>query len=268
MSLSNQDWHLRYTRQARWTKSLRDHLFRLSGLDQAQRVLEVGCGTGVLLAEIAVTSTRNIHGLDIDLERLQLAASHAPGTQLACGDANWLPYKSETLGGCFCHYLLLWVNEPAAVLSEMVRVTRPGGAVLILAEPDYGGRIDYPPDLEVLGERQIAALRRQGANPEMGRRLAGILANSGLVQVEVGVLGGEWKEPPDQEALQSEWAVYMSDFEYLGKRNAVRDSLFALQEIDRSAWESGERVLYVPTFYAWGRVPAVANPGQTPFGYT
>jgi SAM-dependent methyltransferase len=254
MSLSPQDWHRRYAQQARWTKPLRDYLFKKSGLRQARRVLEVGCGSGVILADVGAHAGE-IHGLDIDLERLRLAAGHAPGLYLTGGDAHFLPYSSASMDGCFCHFLLLWVKEPTAVLAEMVRVTRPGGALLVLAEPDYGGRIDYPPALEKLGEWQTAALRRQDANPEMGRRLAALCARSGLTQIEVGVLGGEWKRPPDQEELDLEWAMYRSDFEHLEAARAARESWDHLQEADRAAWESGDRILFVPTFYAWGRVP-------------
>jgi hypothetical protein len=35
-----------------------------------------------------------------------------------------------------------------------------------------------------------------------------------------------------------------------------------LQKLDKLAWERGERVLFVPTFYAWGRVPAANQTGQ------
>jgi ubiquinone/menaquinone biosynthesis C-methylase UbiE len=255
MSLSIQDRHRRYYRQARWTKSLRDYLFRKSDLNRARLVLEVGCGTGVLLAELDGSPPKQIHGLDIDLERIHLAARQASYALLTCGDAHRLPYATHALDVCFCHYLMLWVRDPAAVLAEMIRVTRPGGVVLILAEPDYGGRIDYPAALETLGEWQKSALSQQGANPEMGRRLAGLCASSGLVSVEVGVLGGEWKSLPDQEELTSEWSVYESDFENLGFGNAERAAWKHLLELDRAAWERGERVLFVPTFFAWGRVP-------------
>jgi hypothetical protein len=151
---------------------------------------------------------------------------------------------------------LLWVEAPPVVIAEMARVTRPGGAVLVLAEPDYGGRIDYPQQLERLGEWQIAALRKQGADPELGRRLAGLLARSGLEVVETGVLGGEWTGTPDRENLDLEWSVVESDFDSLGFGREERETLKRLQDAEWAAWESGERVLFVPTFYGWGRVPA------------
>ena len=44
------DWHARYTQQANWTGDLRHYLFEKAELARARRALEVGCGTGAILA--------------------------------------------------------------------------------------------------------------------------------------------------------------------------------------------------------------------------
>jgi hypothetical protein len=133
----------------------------------------------------------------------------------------------------------------------MRRVTRPGGAVMALAEPDYGGRIDYPDKLALLGEWQIESLKRQGADPLMGRKLTGLFHKTGLESVETGVLGGQWSESPDWAAWESEWAVLESD---LKKTFQDFESWKVIKDLDKSAYEKGERVLFVPTFYALGFV--------------
>jgi len=56
------NWHARYTQQANWTRELRKHIFERTGIKTAERVLEVGCGTGAILSEI---QTQSLHGLDI-----------------------------------------------------------------------------------------------------------------------------------------------------------------------------------------------------------
>jgi hypothetical protein len=134
----------------------------------------------------------------------------------------------------------------------MRRVTRSGGSVIALAEPDYGGRIDYPEELAILGRHQAAALRKQGADPRMGRRLAEVFHQLGLQDIEVGVLGGQWKGKSSRREWELEWRVLQSD---LGGEQDT-DSLRAL---DWAARERGERVLFVPTFYAFGRVPAAQS---------
>ena len=75
---------------------------------------------------------------------------------------------------CLCHFLLLWIANPLAALKEMRRIVKPGGWVLALAEPDYGSRIDFPPELEALGQAQSKALQSQCADVSVGRKLRGL----------------------------------------------------------------------------------------------
>lgn len=242
------DWHNRFVQQAAWTEGLRRYLYPRVGLKDAHRALEVGCGTGALLAELTMQMRGTPFGLDLSPEHLSLAAHSLPGLPLVCADAHALPFASASFEVTFCHFLLLWVEDAVKVVRQMARLTRPGGSVLALAEPDYGGRVDHPPELAELGQWQMEALRRQGADPQMGRRLAGIFHQAGLASVETGVLGGQWAGAPSAEEWELEWGVIEAD---LGKQAGLE----ALRTLDRAAWESGERVLFVPTFYAWGRVP-------------
>jgi len=264
--LTPDEWHLRFNQQARWTANLRSYLFARSGLENASRVLEVGCGTGVLLSDLIrkpppwpkmiIDHTGQInrpdlkvHGLDLDRKYLSLAQGHAPSAFLTQGDAHRLPYAMASVDLLYCHFLLLWVQDPIQAIAEMTRVLRSGGSLLALAEPDYGGRIDYPLDLSEIGRQQEDALRRQGADTRLGRRLKSLFQQAGLQDIEVGVLGGQWHGAQSQAELQLEWAVLKND---LGER-IDSDELERLQAIDAQAWERGERVLFVPTFYAWGK---------------
>jgi hypothetical protein len=129
----------------------------------------------------------------------------------------------------------------------MQRVTRPGGWVLALAEPDYGGRVDYPEALAEAGRLQAEALRAQGAEPNMGRRLMALFRQTGLAQVSAGVLGGQWHSD-DPGDWRAEWAVLRAD---LGDR-LTEAEYELLYRIEAEARQTGERVLFVPTFYAAG----------------
>jgi ubiquinone/menaquinone biosynthesis C-methylase UbiE len=279
-SLTPSEWHTRFTEQARWTANLRSYLFTRLGLPGAGRILEVGCGTGAILGQdwrakglqedtlaeddsaqhpqsptIASSTVYaqedNIYGLDISLEHLRLCALHVPFARLTQGDAHTLPYSDASFEAVFCHFLLLWLSQPAAALAEMRRVTRPGGFVLALAEPDYGGRIDFPPGLEPLGRSQQDSLLNQGADPQVGRKLAALFSQVGLLDVEVGVLGGQWRLG-DLSSDLSEQHILADD---LRGRLADRE-LQRLFSLDSAARAAGQRILFVPTFYAWGVVPS------------
>jgi len=257
MPLTSSEWHTRFTQQTRWTQDLRRYLYARTGLPSAQRILEVGVGTGALLPELTSNTNTQVIGLDINRIFISYAQENNPSTTLLQGDAHYLPFSGHTFDLCLCHFLLLWVANPFQVIKEMIRLTRPGGVVLAIAEPDYGGRIDYPPELEVLGSLQEASLRRQGADTRLGRRLAAIFYQAGLKSVEYGVLGGQWAAFPSMAEWQVEWRVLHADLDELSNVPSALPSsldLDTLADIDQQAVLRGERVLFVPTFYAWGKV--------------
>ena len=240
------DWHTRYTQQAIWTRDLREYLFERTGLAQAQRVLEVGCGTGAILSQI---KTKALHGLDIQPASLMEARIHAPTASLTCGNALSLPCPDEAFNITCCHFLLLWVTDHQQALAEMKRVTKPGGHILALAEPDYSARVDEPAELAVLGRWQTESLQRQGANPSLGGKLAESFYQAGIEIVETGAIQNQENDAPSSAEREIEWAVLESD---LTGFVPVED-IQRLKKIDQAAWARGERILHVPTYFAWGR---------------
>lgn len=247
-----QSLHQRYELQAEWTAQIRRRLYALADLRSAAWVLEVGCGTGVICGGIDDSTSAKVIGLDIDAAALQLAKTHYPQVQYLQADGMQLPLPTGSIDISLCHFLLLWLDDPSSVLDEMFRVTRPGGSVMALAEPDYGGRVDYPDVLHEMGEMQIESLRRQGADPLIGRRLRALFQHAGLEAVQVGVLGGEWTGSASAEAFDSEWATWRDDVAEMLSRQQLLD--YRQQAV--RAWRSQGHILFVPTFYAIGRVPS------------
>lgn len=239
------NWHARYTQQAGWTRALRDYLFQRTGLETAGRALEVGCGTGAILGEIR---TKALHGLDLQPASLIEAQIHAPAASLTCADVLSLPFPVASFDITFCHFLLLWVSDPHRALVEMRRVTRPGGHVLALAEPDYSARVDEPAELALLGSWQVESLHRQGADPSLGGRLAELFYQAGIELVETGAIESRGKDALPSAEWELEWAVLESDlagFVPVGK-------IQRLKKLDAQARALGERILHVPTYFAWG----------------
>jgi ubiquinone/menaquinone biosynthesis C-methylase UbiE len=251
MTFSKSKWHQRYLQQAQWTRNLRKYIYEQVGIQQVKNILDIGCGTGVLENELITMSPSHVFGLDIDIESLNIAQEYAPDSNYIGGNCLHLPFQAGEFDVTLCHFLLLWVKDALDALKEMRRVTRPNGFVLALAEPDYGGRIDYPPELEQIGTWQIGALKQQGANPIIGRKLKSFFYRAGLTNIEVGVLGGQWVgNNPDQD-FELEWEVIRSDLFQNNEFIKQEEKIKALEVTSR---ECHQRILFVPTFYALGMV--------------
>jgi ubiquinone/menaquinone biosynthesis C-methylase UbiE len=254
MSPNPSQFHDRYTQQASWTRSLRNYLFNRCSQETAHRILDVGSGTGAIGCELEASSPATIYGLDINLEFLKFSQYHAPDIHYIVADAHELPFSKGQFDISFCHFLLLWVQKPEQVVKEMARVTRSGGYVLAIAEPDYGGRIDYPDELAILGQWQINGLRQQGANPVIGRRLGEIFTIAGLHEIEIGVLGGQWLTPPDPKDMMLEWQILQSDIKDYSVDQISNDDIERLRNLDTISWMTRCRTLFIPTFYGVGIV--------------
>ena len=190
---------------------------------------------------------RNLNGIDLDLNTLsQAKIPHSS----ACADGLCLPYQNASFNHSLCHFYLMWVSDPLTALREMARVTSPGGWVLALAEPDYGGRIDYPHALEHLGEIQTKALHAQGADTRMGRRLLALFKECGLDEVSYGIISAQWGPGHSNDSFKNDWQVLTRDLGYM----VTADELNALRSRAEDSSSKIEGIWYVPIFYAYGRV--------------
>jgi SAM-dependent methyltransferase len=246
--LSYQEWDEQFTRQAGWTRSTRAHLYRRANLLRAGRVLDVGSGTGVLTEELAERTQGQVVGVDLDPGMVDFSRKRRGKALYQSGDAHDLVFRDGWFDLVVCHFLLLWCADAARVAQEMIRVTRPGGAVVVCAEPDYGGRIDYP-DLP-LGRWQSLALRREGADPQLGRKLRGLFAQPGVRHAELGLIPGLWDLATLRAQFDAEWSLWDRSLTGL----VPPDELARAKDADLAAIQTGERLVFMPVFYALIRV--------------
>ena len=249
MPLSAQDWHTRYQIQAQWTRALRYYFFDLLKSHHQKRILDIGCGTGVLLPDLQNLSPAEIFGGDIDLEHLEMAKDKSPESHLLGADVHHLPFKAGSFDLVLCHYFLMWTGNPTSALNEMRRVTADDGYVVAFAEPDYGGRIDHPPEFIKIRDLQIAGLLRAGADPRMGRELKSLFSAGGFTEITCGVYEGSWQGEPSPDEIESEWQVLEEDL--AGQLSAAE--IAALKKYEMGVRKKGARLIYVPTFYCWGK---------------
>ncbi len=106
-------------------------------LPPAQAVVDLGCGTGALLARLRERSELAI-GVDNSTAMLELAAerlSGQSGVSLRLGELTHLPLRDSEVGAAVLSMVLHHLPDPGAALAEAARVLAPGG-VLVVAELD------------------------------------------------------------------------------------------------------------------------------------
>jgi len=116
--------------------------FELLGVKPGSHLLDLGCGPGDDVRALAqmVGSTGRVVGVDSSAAMITEARKRAESLNLPVeyivGDAHRLDFADNTFDGCRTERVFQHVDNPQQVLGEMVRVTRPGGRVVVL-DPDF-----------------------------------------------------------------------------------------------------------------------------------
>ena len=93
-----------------------------------RRVLDVGCGIGMYTSAFQRYSS-HVHGIEIEPDRAVEARGRAAGVAQAVGE--FLPFQDGYFDVVFSHEVLEHVDSDRLCTTEMVRVTRPGGHIVI-----------------------------------------------------------------------------------------------------------------------------------------
>jgi SAM-dependent methyltransferase len=93
-----------------------------------RRVLDVGCGVG-MYTDAFLRETPHVWGVEIEFERALEARERAAGVVQSPGER--LPFPDAAFDIVFSHEVLEHVADDQACVAEMVRVTRPGGRVVV-----------------------------------------------------------------------------------------------------------------------------------------
>ena len=154
-------------------------------IGQGQRVLDVGCGTGVVARAAArrVGPEGRVVGLDINPRMLAVARRVAPEIEWRHGDAGDLPFDDGAFDVVVSQFAAMFFPDPALALREMWRVLAPRGRLAIAV---------CGPLADAAGYRALAEVAEHVCSPEVQallrspfalgdkQRLAGLVADAGI----------------------------------------------------------------------------------------
>lgn len=231
--------YLETTREGMWDDS-REALAPLR-LDDCDRVLDVGAGTGELTAVLCEESGGDVVALDADAGLLE-----AVPDPRVCGDATRLPFPDDTFDLVVCQALLVNLPEPGTALAEFARVSRGRVAAI---EPDNSA---VTIESTVAAEPPLAKRAREwyldGVETDASLGAAGeMFVEAGLSDIEVRTYDHERAvDPPYTEVALTAARRKASGEGLTGDRETILASEATPEEFDtlRQEWrEMGRAVI-------------------------
>jgi ubiquinone/menaquinone biosynthesis C-methylase UbiE len=170
-----------------------------------ERVLDVACGTGIVARSIAprVGSQGSVIGIDLSPDMIGVARTAAETEGLAiewrASPAERLPFADGSFDLVLCQFGLMFFTDRHAALSEMYRVTRPGGRVVLSVwqgldrHPFY--RVLHDVSSRRLGRSSVGAVFSLGDSDELRR----LLTDAGFqdVEIEPASITARYANPPE-----------------------------------------------------------------------
>lgn len=160
------------------------------GLEPRARVLDAGCGSGVVARHLAERfQTAEVYGCDISQSRIAAAEkkSHNPRISFSVQDLTRLQYPDSLFDAVVLRYVLQHLPREAGAqaLREIFRVLRPGGEIRVI---DFDGFIinifPQPPAVREILDR----LRISGpVDFETGRKIPSLLETAGFRDLETKI---------------------------------------------------------------------------------
>ncbi|MEM7123574.1 MAG: class I SAM-dependent methyltransferase [Pseudomonadota bacterium] len=173
-------------------------------------ILDCGCGPGSITVGLAdVLTNGSVTGIDISESQVTRARKFASDRGCAnvafeVGDARDLPFENARFDAVFSHAMIEHLSDPSPALAEMHRVLKPGGLAAIRCI-DLGGTIISPDDGRLAAGHEIWRKYREhcGGDAFMGRRLRGLLHETGFVGATGAASSETWATPERTRLISS-----------------------------------------------------------------
>jgi ubiquinone/menaquinone biosynthesis C-methylase UbiE len=253
----------RLQRQAEELRASSSTLLDRVGVRPGDSAIDLGCGPrGVLdlLAERAGPEGRVV-GLDADPVHVAMARQFAAerglrNVAIVAADARRSGLPPDSFDVVHGRTLLVTVPEPAQVLTEMVRLAKPGGWVASL-EPDVECSFCYPPHPAYTRITELfrAGFSRNGADLRIGRRLTELYREAGLRDIGVEAVAGVYRAGNSRRTIVPDLTRSIHPT-IVGLGLADQRELDELDRTVRAHLDDpGTLVLAHLSFLAWGRKP-------------
>jgi len=156
-------------------------------------ILDVGCGPAVIGDRIGyLYPDSHIVNLDINFEMLESSSKKESlmiFSSSIVGDSYNIPFKSNTFNFVFSRFLLEYLPNPQFVVSEMARVCKPDG-ILMLQDLDGQLMCNYPED-PFLSDKMVDLINhlhhKNGFDPFVGRKLYHLLYLNKIKNIHVSL---------------------------------------------------------------------------------
>lgn len=221
-----------------------ERVLDLAGVQPADRVLDVGCGTGIVARRAAarVGPRGSVAGLDLNADMLKVASAVSEGSipPIAWhpGDAARLPFEDRSFDAVTCQQALQFFPEPSAALREVRRVLSDRGrtAIAVLRAihhtPVYGPVADA---LERHAGREAGAMMRSPFPSWDRERLRALVSTGGFRDVQIRTEISHVRFPSveallQREAASSPLAAALSSLEPRAWAALIRDVESSLSE--------------------------------------
>jgi ubiquinone/menaquinone biosynthesis C-methylase UbiE len=112
----------------RYSERLAPLFADFAGVEAAQKVVDVGAGTGALTAEL-LRRGADVAAADPSPPFVAALQRKFPGSDMRAAPAEDLPWPDETFDAALAQLVLTFMNDAPAGVAEMRRVVRPGGVV-------------------------------------------------------------------------------------------------------------------------------------------
>jgi ubiquinone/menaquinone biosynthesis C-methylase UbiE len=159
-------------------RAQRRRVIELLAPEPGEQILDVGCGPGHLIGEIADLVAPGGRACGVDLSEQMLALAERTNVELAHVSDTKLPFGEACFDAAVATQAYEFVEELSAALAELHRVLRSGGRVLIL-DTDWDSLIWHSRDGPRM-QRVLDGWRRRVADPHLPRTLAPRLRAAGF----------------------------------------------------------------------------------------